>query len=107
MTIQFVGFGLDVFQNVLRLLSAQHQDDAFDGVIIFLKAEFAQARRVPDGDFANVAHPNGHAFIGADDDVSNVIGIAHQSDAANVIELSALRIETAAGIGVVGGERRR
>ncbi len=29
---------------------------------------------------------------------------AHQADAADVVELSALRIEAAAGIGVVGGE---
>ena len=76
LAVEFFGFRLNAFEHVLRLLAAQHQDDAFHGIIVFLKAELPQARRMPNGDFADVAHADGHAFVGADDDVANVIGIA-------------------------------
>ena len=102
--VQFFGLGFDCLENVLRLLSAQHEDDAFDGVVIFLEAELAEAGRVADGDVADIADADGHALVGADYDVSDVVGVSYQADAANVVELSALRIEAAAGIGVVGRE---
>ena len=98
LAVQFLGFCFNSFQDVLRLLPTQHENDAFDRIVIFLEAEFAQARRVPDGDISDIAHPDGHALVGADHDVANVIGVAHQPDAANVVELSALRIESAASI---------
>ncbi len=107
LAIQIVGLGFHSFEDVLRLLSAQHENDAFHGIIILLKAEFAQPWRVPDGDIPNIAHADRHALVGADNDVSNVVGIAHQSNAAHVVELPALRIEPAAGVGVVGGQSRR
>ena len=86
----------------MRLPAAEHEDDAFDRIVIFLKTELTERGALPDGDVANVANPNGHAFVAADHDVADVIGIAHQPDAAHVVELSALRIESAAGVGVVG-----
>ncbi len=104
--VQFLGLGFHPFQDVLRLLAAQHEDDAFDGIVIFLEAEFAETRGVPDGDISDVAHSDGYALVGADHDVANVVGVAYQADAANVVELSALRIESAAGIGVIGGQSR-
>ncbi len=103
--IEFVGLGLDRLEHVLRLLAAQHEDDAFDRVIVLLIAELAEARRVADLDRADVLHANGHAIIGADNNVTDVFGVAHQAEAAHVIELAALRVESAAGVGVVGGER--
>ena len=41
LAIQFLCLGLHSFEYVLRLLAAQHEDDAFDCVVIFLKAEFS------------------------------------------------------------------
>jgi len=103
--IELVGLSLDRLEHVLRLLAAQHKDDAFDRVVILLIAEFAEARRVADLDRADVLHADGHAVIGADHHVADVFGVAHQAEAAHVIELPALRIESAACVGVVGGER--
>ena len=57
-----------------------------------------------NGDISNVTHSDGHTLVRADHNVSDVIGIAHQTDAANVIKLSTLRVEAAAGIGIVGGK---
>ena len=102
--IQFFGLGLDSLQDILRLPAAEHENDALDRIVILLKAELTQAGRMADGDVANVAHPDGNAFVAADDDVADVVGIAHQPDAAHVVELSALRIESAAGIRVIGGK---
>ena len=42
--VEFLGLGFHALQNVLRLLAAQHEDDAFDRVIILLEAELAQSR---------------------------------------------------------------
>ena len=55
-----------------------------------------------DHDIADVLDANRNAVVTADDDVANVAGVAHQSDAAHVIELSTLRVESAARIGVIG-----
>ena len=104
LTVQFFGLGLNSLQNVLRLLAAAHEDHAFDRVVILLKAELTEAGRVPDGDVANIAHPDGYAFVAADDDVPDVVGVADQADSADVVELSALGIESAAGIGVIRGQ---
>src|SRR5580704_4193500 len=102
LAVQFLGFCLNSFENVLRLLPTQHENDALNGVIVLLKAKFAQARRVPDGHISHITYSDRYAFVGADDDVPNVLCVPHQSDAANVVELSALRIEAATGIRVVG-----
>ena len=73
MLVQFFGFRLDALQHVLRLLAAQHHDDAFHGVIGLVESEFAQPRRVADGHFANVAHAHRHAILRADDHVADVL----------------------------------
>src|SRR5580692_12282390 len=104
LAVQFLGLCFDSLQDILRLLAAQHENDALDGIVIFLEAEFAETWRVPDGYISYVAHADGHAFVGANHNVSNVIGVAYQPDAANVVELSTLRIEPAAGIRVVGSQ---
>ena len=50
--IQLLGLRFDAFQHILRLFAAPHHDDAFDGIIRFVEAELAQARRVSDGNIA-------------------------------------------------------
>ena len=59
---------------------------------------------MPDGDVADVADAHRHSILRAHDDVADVRGIANQAQAANVIELAALRIKSAAGIGVIDGQ---
>ena len=102
--VQLLGLRFDALQHILRLLAAPHHDDAFDGVIRLVEAEFAQARSVPDGHVADIADAHRHSVLRAHDDVADVRGIANQAEAANVVELAALRIESAAGVGVVDRE---
>ncbi len=90
----------------MRLLAAAHEDHAFDGIVILLEAKLAEPRRVADRHVANVPDANRHAVVAADDDVSDVVGIADQTDAAYVVELPALGVESAAGIGVIGAPVR-
>ena len=63
LSVQFFGLCLHAFEDVLRLLAAQHENDAFDGIVILLKAELTEPRRMADGDLANVAYANGHALL--------------------------------------------
>src|SRR5450432_1795388 len=100
--VQFLGFCLNRFQYVLCLLSAEHENHALDRVVHFLVTELAEAWGMPDGYISHIAYADGHALVGAYHDVADVFGIPHQPDAANVIELSALRIEATASICVVG-----
>ncbi len=104
--VQFVGLGLDSFQYGLGLLAAAHQDHALDRIVIFLKAELPQARSMADDHVADIAHPDGYAVVAADYDVRNVFGVAHQADAADVIELATLGIEAPAGVGIVRRQGR-
>jgi hypothetical protein len=64
LAVQFLSFGFNSFQDVLRLFPAQHENDALNYIVILLEAEFTEAWRVPDCDIANITHSNGHAFIG-------------------------------------------
>src|SRR6202042_2368487 len=68
------------------------------------ESELAQARRVADGDFADVANAHRNAILRADDHAANVLNVFDQAQAAHVIKLAALRIKSAAGIGVVHGK---
>src|SRR6185437_14013722 len=102
--VQILGLRFHSLQHILGLFAAPHQDHAFDRVVNVVEAELPQTRRVPDDHLADVADVYGHAILRAHDDVPDVIGVADQADAANIIKLSTLRIETAAGVGVVGGQ---
>src|SRR5262249_17355516 len=97
--IQLFGLVLDPFQHVLRLLAAAHKDDTFDRVIVFLETELAEPRSISDHDLADVADPDRGSTIAAHHNVLDVLAVAHQANPAHVEELSALRIESAAGIG--------
>ena len=46
----------------------------------------------------------GNAGMRGDDDVADVLERLHLAEAAHVVELAALRVEAAAGVGVVVGE---
>src|SRR5579872_7224390 len=105
--VEFLGLGLDTLENILRLLAAQHEDDAFDGIVIFLIAEFAEPGSVTNHHVADIAHANGDTFVRADDDISNIVSVPNQADAPDVIELAALRIESATSVGVVCRQGRR
>ena len=78
------------FEHILRLFPAQHEDDAFDSIIVFLESEFTEPGRMTNGYISDVLHANGYAFVGAHHDVSNVVGVAYQPNPTNVVELSSL-----------------
>src|SRR5580704_2808240 len=107
LAVQFFSLCLDSLEDVLRLLTTQHENHALDGIVIFLESEFAEPRRVPDRHLADIPHSYRHALVCADYDVANVVGVAYQANSANVIELSPLRVKTAAGIRVIGRQRGR
>ena len=99
--IELAGHRFHAGQHILRLLAAPHHDDAFHGVIRVVEAKFSQARRVSDGYIPNVADAHRHAVLAADDDISDILSIPDETEAADVVELSALRIESATGVGVI------
>ena len=63
--IQFLGLSLNSLKDILCLPSPENEDNALDGVIIFLKSELTEPGRMPDGDVANIANPYGDAFVAA------------------------------------------
>src|SRR5690242_16382376 len=106
--IELLGFALDAGEDVLGLFAFAHKDDAFDGVVVVfgfvLEAEDAEAGSVADDHAANVFHANGSAVGGADDDFADVVGGFEEAEAAHVVKLAALGEESAAGVGIIGGE---
>src|ERR1017187_7928700 len=104
--IQFIGLSFHALENVLRLLAAEHENHALNRIVVLLISELPEPRRIANHDIANVLDANRHAIAAADDDVPDVAGVAHQSDAAHIIKLSALRVESTARIGIIGAQRR-
>src|ERR1700690_754091 len=107
LVVKLLSFCFDCLKDVLSLLAAQHENDALDGIVIFLEAEFAQAWCVPDCYISYITHSDGHALVGAHHNVSDVVRVPDQTDTANVVELSALRIKAASSIRVVGRQSSR
>jgi hypothetical protein len=103
--VQFLRLRLDALEHVLGLFAGAQQDDAFDRVVLLLVAELAQPRRDADDHAADILEQHRRAVVHGQDDIADVFRRHHAADAAHVIELAALRIEAAAGIAVVGGER--
>src|SRR5208337_3923858 len=91
----------------LRLLADAHQNYALHGLILAHVAELAQPRRVADLHVGQVLHVDRDAALFGDDDVADILQLAHQAEAADVVKLPALRIEAASGVGVVAGELLR
>ena len=101
MLVQLLGHGFDAPQNHLRLLADAHQDDAFHRIVLLHVAELAEPRRVADLHLRDILHIDRNAALLLQHDVADVRRVAHQAQAADVVELAALRIEAAAGVGVV------
>ena len=93
--IDFDSFFLNAFEDILRLLAAAHEDDAFDGVgVVFpflpfvsfvLKAENAEARSVANDDATDVFYADGHTIAATDDDFADVFGGFDEAETSNVI----------------------
>ena len=103
-SIQLLGLGLHSLQDVLCLLAAKHEDHALNRVVILLITELAESRRMADHDVANVLDANRNAVAGADDDVANIAGVTHQSNAAHVIKLPTLGVKSTSRIGIIGAQ---
>ena len=107
MLVQFLGHGLDALQDDLRLLANAHQDYAFDGFWLSHVAKLSKSRRVPYAHFGQILHVDRDAALRCHHDVADLLYFTHQSEAANVVKLTALRVEPAARIGVVASELLR
>src|SRR5579884_382736 len=86
LSIQILCFFFDSLQDILGLLAGPHHDDTFDSIIIVHKAELAEPWGV------------------ADRHLADVMGVPNQTDPSHVIKLTALRIETSACVGIIGGK---
>ena len=102
--VEFLGLRLNPLQDVLGFFARAQQDDTLHGVVLLLVAEFTQARGDADGDAADVPHQHRGAVMHRQHHVADVLHGDQASHAAHVIELAALRIESAAGVGIVGRE---
>ena len=92
--VDFFGLALDAFQNVLCLLAAAHQDDAFDGVVVIflliLKTEDAEAWGVADFHAADVLDSNWRAVVAGHHDFADIFRGLYQAQPAHVVKLTAL-----------------
>src|SRR5271154_4535080 len=104
MFVQFFGFLFHAFQNVLRLLAAEHQDDAFDNIVILVESELAEAWSVANHNVAYIANVYWHAILRTDNYAAYVRFVSNQTEPANVVKLLALRIKSAACVRVVQAE---
>ena len=102
--VQFFRHLLDALEDHLRLLANAHQNHAFHGLILVHVAKLAEPRRVADLHVGQIFHVDRDAAFLGYDDVADILQLAHQAEAANVVKLPALRIETTARVGVVVGE---
>src|SRR5271156_5610637 len=104
MFVQFFGLFFHTFQNVLRLLAAEHQDDAFDNIVILVKSELAEARSVADQEVAHIANVHRHAILRTDNYAAYVRFVSDQTESANVVKLLSLRIKSAPGVRIIETE---
>src|SRR5271165_5868413 len=79
--VNFDGFFLNAFENILRLFASAHENDAFDGVgVVFpffpfvLEPKNAETRSVADDDAADILHAYGGAVAAADNNFADVVG---------------------------------
>ena len=104
--VELLGLGLDGLENDLGLLPAPHQHDAFDGVVLVHESKLAESRRVPNLNSRDVLDEHRDVVLHGDDDVADVLERHDPAEAAHVEELTALGVEAAARVGVVGAQRR-
>ena len=98
--------GLDPGQYILGLLALAHQDDAFHRVIRVLEAKLAQPWRGADDDPPDVLQQHGRAVVHGQHHVADILQRVQPTQPTHVVKLPALRVEPAAGIAVVGRQRR-
>src|ERR1700747_741744 len=59
---------------------------------------------MPNRYLAHISHADRHAFVGPHNNVADVLRVAHESNAAHIVELSTLRIEAATRVRVICGQ---
>ena len=89
------------FQNRLRLFAGTHQDHTFHCIILIVEAELPQARCVSDHNGSDVLHQDRCAVLHGDHHVADVLGRVESAQAANVVELAALGVESATRVAVI------
>ncbi len=102
--VQLFGLLLDPVENDLGLLSAPHEDYSLHGLVAFVVPELAEARRLADHDLPNVLHQHRRAVVHSEYNVADVLDGYEPSEAADVVELSALRVEAAACVAVISAQ---
>ena len=107
MLVQVFGHRLHALQDHLGLLADPHQDDPFHCVRLPHEPELPQSRRVSDRHLGQVVNEDRNPALRRHHDVADILGVAHQPQAADVIELAALRIKPAARVGIVAGQLLR
>ena len=98
------GHLLDFLDHPLRLFADAHQDDPLHGVVLLHEAELAEPDGVSDLDLGDVAQVNRDCVARGHDHISDVLQILDQAEAPDIVELPALRVEAAAGVGIVVAE---
>src|ERR1019366_5963276 len=97
--------GVDAFERWPRLGSVAHQNGALDHIGPIVDADHAQTRRGANLDVRDVAHTDGCSLDIADDHVLDVVNIAKQPDAADIIRLLAhlKALSARVDVGVLNG----
>src|SRR5208282_3959789 len=95
--VEFLGLRFNPLQDVLSFFARPQQDHAFYRVVQFLVAELTEARGDTDLHTADVLYQHRSAVVHCHDHVADVLQGIHAPHAAHVVELTALRIEPAAG----------
>jgi len=103
--VQLVSLGFNPLQDVLSLFAGPEQDDALDGIVLFLIAELAETRGDTDDYAADVLYQHRSTVMHGYHYVADVLQSVYAPEPAHIKELAALRIETAAGIVVIGRQR--
>ena len=112
--VQFVDFGVKRIEGGVGLGALAEQDDAFDHIFIVDHGAVFAANGLPElsetnlgrlHDDGDVADADGRSIHALDDGGGNVVGGLHEADGAHVERLLAAFDESAAGVGVVIGER--
>src|SRR5579884_1614452 len=104
LSIQILCFFFDSLQDILGLLAGPHHDDTFDSIIIVHKAELAEPWGVADRHLADVADKHRGTLMAGHNNIADVMSVPNQTDPPHVIKLTALRIETSACVGIIGGK---
>ena len=99
--VEFLGHGFHAPQDDLRLLADAHQDDPFHRLFLLHVSELAEPRRIADLHLGDVFDVNRNPVLLLQNNVADVRRVAHQPQAADVVELPALGIESASRVGIV------